>query len=109
MLGDPEAAKEEGTEEQDEQRASNESPFFCEDGKDRVAHRFGEKVELVDALSESPAEDMSRTDCDERLLDLIAGSLRIARRVNEREDAAFDVWNRERKDGDNGDAREPDG
>src|ERR1035437_1827915 len=50
-------------------------------GKNRIPYRLRQIVKLLNALTKSPAGYATRTDSDERLLDLITACQRILSRV----------------------------
>ena len=65
----------------------DETELLADDREDHVRMRLGEEVRLLDALTETAAEDAAGAESDHGLDDLKAGPLRIVPRVDEAEDS----------------------
>src|SRR5437773_6473651 len=72
---------------EDERRGADEAELLADDREDHVGVRLRQVVDLLDALPEPLAEEMSRAQADLRLDDLESGALRVLPRVEKAEDA----------------------
>src|SRR3954453_3672606 len=76
---------------EDQRRGSEQAELLADDGEDHVGVRLRQEMDLLHALPQPVADEMTRAEADLRLDDLEARSLRVLPRVEEAEQARTHV------------------
>src|SRR3954449_6082149 len=66
---------------EDQRRGPEQPELLADDGEDHVGVRLGQEMDLLHALPQPVADEMTGPEADLRLHDLEAGSLRVLPRV----------------------------